>query len=179
MRLFFLITIILTKFSYSQNTSSKLLYVDMSVDYENYQTKVFDFINSNIGEKTIVVIPNGSNAHIQRLSNINELEDLRNIFSDNWSIPIHDNTIWFINKFLDENPDLDFFNKSLKLYIISDKKRINNLFFDDFLTTLLHSNKLINSDVLKSFSSVNLFLKQTPKNILIPKYVNSNSLEEL
>ena len=179
MRLFLLTIFLISKFSFSQNESTKLLYVDMSVDYENYYSEIFNFIESNLGEKTIVVIPNGSKPHIQRLSSKNNLEDLRTIFSDNWSIPIHPITIFSLNKFLDNNPYLDFFDESLTLYIISDKKRLNKLFFDDFLATLLHSNRLINSNVLKSSSSINLYYKETPKNIIIPKYISSHSLEKL
>ena len=55
MRLFLLTIFLISKFSFSQNESTKLLYVDMSVDYENYYSEIFNFIESNLERKLLLL----------------------------------------------------------------------------------------------------------------------------
>lgn len=180
MKLFLISFFCFSQLLYSQNDTKEIIYLDLSVDYENQYNQIFNFLSNKISDQSILVIPNGTKPHIQPLTTNDELTDFKNIFDRNWAYPMNDNTILSLNYFLDENPKLDFYDQNIVLNIISDNKRIDKLFIEDFLSVLLHSNKLINSNSLKSSTSINLFYLNEPKKTeYIPKYVNLKSISQL
>lgn len=157
-----------------------LIYLDLTIDYNDKIEDIMSIIETKVDERTVIMIPNGIQPNIQKLTSIEDFILLEEKLYQNWNNPIHDLNLNKLYDFFEKNNNFDILNaSSIKLTVFSDKKNIDKLFFDDFLINLLISNKILTKNKIDEKVSIDFFVKNLPNQKVLPTFLSTNNFTEL
>lgn len=171
----------LTFFTFqSKAQHTDLIYLDLTIDYNEMIEDIMSIIETKIDERTVVMIPNGIEPYIQKLVSIQDFILLEDILYQNWNNPVHYLNLNKLYDFFEKNNSFDILNSSsIKITVFSDKKNIDKLFFDDFLINLLISNKILSSNKIDEKISIDFFVINLPNQKLLPPFLSTNNFTQL
>ena len=164
----------------SKGQYANLIYLDLTIDYNDKIEDIMSIIEARVGERTVVMIPNGIQPNIQKLTSVEDFILLEEKLYQNWSNPIHDLNLNKLYDFYEINSNFDILNFSfINITIFSDKKNIDKIFFDDFLINLLISNNILSMNKIDEKVSIDFFVKNLPNQKVLPPFLSPNNFTKL